>query len=254
MRSQADYLSVAELLSRGLSDCAVARATGVPRSTVRDWRREVSPRRRDAASTCERCGHPEHDPNQLPWPSYAYLRGMYLGDGDISRNRRTWRLRITLDLSWPCIMSECTDAMKAIFLQNSVSLYRAHLSKRCAVASVYSKQLVCLFPQHGGGRKHLRRIDLDDWQLEIVADQPRAFLRGLIHSDGCRSINTVRGCGATYRYPRYTFSNRSHDILALFTSTCDQLGIEWRRMNAHNISIAQRTSVARLDEFVGPKS
>jgi len=31
------------------------------------------------------------------------------------------------------------------------------------------------------------------------------------------------------------------------------LGIEWRRMNAQNISLAKRESVGCLDGFVGPK-
>jgi hypothetical protein len=31
------------------------------------------------------------------------------------------------------------------------------------------------------------------------------------------------------------------------------LGIEWRQMNRYNISVARSESVARLDEFIGPK-
>ena len=50
----------------------------------------------------------------------------------------------------------------------------------------------CLFPQHGPGRKHHRSIVLEDWQNRIVGCYPRQLLRGLIHSDGCRTINRVR--------------------------------------------------------------
>jgi hypothetical protein len=137
--------------------------------------------------------------------------------------------------------------------QSGIAL-SAESDKRCGVGSVYSNQLVCLFPQHGTGRKHLRPIELSNWQQEIVERDPRQFLRGLIHSDGCRSINTIRGRSTTYLCPRYTFSNRSDDIRALFASTCDQLGLEWRQMNAWNISVAKRESVARMDEFIGPKA
>jgi len=76
----------------------------------------------------------------------------------------------------------------------------------------------------------------------------------LIHSDGCRSLNRVRGRDRWYEYPRYTFCNASDDIRGIFCDACDQLGIPWRRMNARNISVARREGVARLDEFVGPKS
>jgi hypothetical protein len=49
-------------------------------------------------------------------------------------------------------------------------------------------------------------------------------------------------------------TSASTDIRNLFTVTCDQLGVEWRQMNQRNISIARRDSVARLDEFIGPKA
>jgi hypothetical protein len=178
---------------------------------------------------------------------------MYLGDGSIDRQPRTWRLRIALDIGWPGIMLECANAMQAVFSQNRINLYQPDSRSRCAVAVVYSNQLVCLFPQHGPGVKHLRPIELTDWQGRVVCEQPRPFLRGLIHSDGCRFTNRVRASGKVYAYPRYNFTNASDDIRGLFTWTCDLLGIEWRQMNARNISIARRDSVARLDSFVGPK-
>ena len=80
-------------------------------------------------------------------------------------------------------------------------------------------------------------------------------MRGLIHSDGWRGMNRVRGAnGSPYAYPRYQFSNRSGDIRQLFVRACDALGVQTRRMNAWTISVAHRDSVALLDEFVGPKS
>lgn len=59
--------------------------------------------------------------------------------------------------------------------------------------------------------------------------------------------------GKTYAYPRYLFTNCSDDIKRIFTEACDRLGVEWRVMNAKNISVPRRASVARLDEFIGPK-
>ncbi|HEV3230117.1 MAG TPA: hypothetical protein VGY97_11625 [Solirubrobacteraceae bacterium] len=119
----------------------------------------------------------------------------------------------------------------------------------------FSKQWPCLLPQHGPGAKHLRPIRLSPWQREIVDEETEAFLRGLIHSDGCRFVNSVRNrrTRTVYRYPRYNFTNASDDIRALFCDACDRLGIAWRRMNARNISVARREAVARMDEFIGPK-
>jgi hypothetical protein len=91
-----------------------------------------------------------------------------------------------------------------------------------------------------------------------VEQHPGRFLRGLFHSDGCRVTNwtkkTVGGEVKRFEYPRYFFSNRSEDILRLCEWALDLLGVEHRRSNAWNISVARKASVAILDEHVGPKS
>ena len=110
-----------------------------------------------------------------------------------------------------------------------------------------------LFPQHGRGRKHERRIVLARWQREITAVHPRELVRGLIHSDGCRFVANQRVGAKTYRYARYSFSNRSEDIKAIFCRHLDLLGIRWTRPNGTDIAIDRRAEVAKLDAFVGPK-
>jgi Homeodomain-like domain len=254
MRANVEYAKAIELVELGLSDSEISRRTSVPRSTVRDWRSAPRDEQRlEGQRACTRCGHPKHDLHALARSSYAYLFAMYLGDGVIDRFPRTWRLRISLDLAWPGIVRECARAAQAVFPGNAVQTYRPDPRSRYLVVSVYSKQLVCLMPQHGPGAKHLRSIALATWQTKLVREQPEQFLRGLIHSDGCRFTNRVRAGGKTYAYPRYNFTNASEDIRGLFTSTCDLLGIDWRQMNARDISIAKRSSVDRLDEFVEPK-
>jgi len=105
--------------------------------------------------------------------------------------------------------------------------------------------------------KYTRKIELADWQREVVEEFPHEFIRGLIHSDGCRYTNwtdrIIAGEVKRYEYIRYTFSNASDDIRGLFSWALDMVGIEWRVMNARNISVAERASVALLDTFVGPK-
>ena len=88
---------------------------------------------------------------------------------------------------------------------------------------------------------------------------PQEFLRGLLHSDGCRTVNRSTtalpsGRVAEYAYPRWFFSNRSDDIRALFCEYCERLGIRWTQSNPRHISVSHRTSVARLDAFVPVKS
>ena len=116
-----------------------------------------------------------------------------------------------------------------------------------------------LFPQHGPGKKHERKIELVGWQQDLARCYSRELLRGLIHSDGSRVINrfTVKlpsGRAGRYAYPRYFFTNYSEDIRRIFCEHCDLLGIRWSQSNPRNISIANRPSVAILDSFVGPKA
>jgi hypothetical protein len=119
----------------------------------------------------------------------------------------------------------------------------------CTEVASFSKHWPCLFPQHGPGKKHERKIELTRWQQELVDLDPRPLVRGLLHSDGCRVLNRVNGTP----YPRYHFTNVSADIRGIFGRACDQLGIEWRPNDPCSLSVARRGSVALLDEFVGPK-
>jgi hypothetical protein len=200
-----------------------------------------------------RCGHPAHAFHKLD-DRYAYLLGLYLGDGYIVHHRRgVYRLTITLDAKYPSIVSECRAAIEAVMPTGRVGVQFRH-GGTCAWVVNSSKQWPCLIPQHGPGKKHERLIELADWQQRVVHAHAKHFLRGLIHSDGCQFLNTVRHGRKVYEYPRYNFSNRSADILQIFCDTCDLLGVEWRVMNAWNISVARRASVARLDEFIGPKA
>jgi hypothetical protein len=120
-----------------------------------------------------------------------------------------------------------------------------------ALLSMYSKHWPCLFPQHGPGTKHQRPIVLEEWQRTIALEaHPDRFVRGLVHSDGWRGINNVRGAdGQPYAYSRYQFSNRSLDIQELFVDACTALGVECRQMNRWNISVNTRQSVALLDKI-----
>ena len=83
---------------------------------------------------------------------------------------------------------------------------------RMIVLWAHSSHLTCLFPQHGDGKKHERRILLEPWQQALVDAAPWAFLRGCIRSDGCVFINRT----GRYEYLSYDFKNLSADILDLF--------------------------------------
>jgi hypothetical protein len=256
MHTERQVAFVLSLANGGLNDCQIARETGVPRTTIGMWRRGRVPSFGHArgtnpgkplGSTCDIEQHPV-----LPSSCYAYLLGQYLGDGTISRSSRgVFKLRIFSFSGYPGIIEECSAAMRAVMPTNRVTVVPVP-GVRLVVITSYSKHWPCLFPQFGPGRKHERPIRLTHWQQSIVEHHPEQFLRGLIHSDGCRVMNRVKD--RRYAYPRYNFSNASDDIRRLFTDACDQLGVRWRQMNARNISVARRDSVAIMDTFIGPKA
>lgn len=184
--------------------------------------------------------------------AYAYLLGLYLGDGCILRHPRVHRLNIVLDAVYPVIVAEAVAAVSLVMPASKASA-RRHPRHRYIEVNSYSKHWPCVFPQHGPGRKHERRIVLEPWQREICDRYPHRLLRGLIHSDGYRGMNTIRHPNRTYAYPRYQFCNHSDDVRAIFCEYCDRVGVQWRRMNRWNISVARRDSVALMDRFIGPK-
>jgi hypothetical protein len=254
MRDHGDITTAIALIAAGLNDCQISRLTGIPRRTVLDWRHGRIPgrpslgghrRRGPSASTCEVCqGLKPH----LPEPEYAYLLGLYLGDGCISRGPRTYRIRIVLDAAYPVIVEACAASLEAIRPEKTAWRGR-RANSRCIEVSMYWKHWPCLIPQHGPGRKHLRKIVLEPWQEEIVGREGRAFVRGLIHSDGCRVVANDRGVASV----RYHFSNLSEDIKTLYCESLDALGIRWTRPCAKQIAVYRKASVAILDGFVGPK-
>ena len=158
-----------------------------------------------------------------------------------------YKLRIACAERYPDLIRR-SETATALVLPNKVGRIKK-TSERCWEVYAFSKHWPCLFPQHGPGRKHERKIELTAWQQELVDVDPRPLVRGLLHSDGCRVLNWVNGTA----YPRYHFSNVSADIRGIFGRACDQLGIDWRANNRWSLSVARRGSVALLDEFVGPK-
>ncbi|WP_329179885.1 transcriptional regulator [Streptomyces sp. NBC_01477] len=235
-------------LAEGHSLNATSRATGVSRAAIREWATHGP----EPSST-------GRAPLRTDGPAYPYLLGLYLGDGCLSRGRRgVYALRIACADSWPGLISACERAIHAVRPGGSVC--RAQ-QQGCVQVTACSKQWPAIFPQHGPGRKHERRIVLEAWQQPLVDAYPWEFIRGLVHSDGCRITNwTTRVVGGElrrYEYPRYFFTNKSEDILTLFSDALDLVGVQWkvtrRAGRPYNVSVARRASVALMDLHIGPK-
>lgn len=226
MHPQATVDRARRLSQQGLIDREVAQITGVPLRTIQKWRtgirRAPGKGRKGREPECPRCTG-----RLLNEPAYAYLLGLYLGDGWLTRGRRdVFALNIACCDDWPGLRAAAQSAMSAVMPSSKV--FGVRREGMTEVKST-SKHWPCLFPQHGPGRKHTRKIELADWQRTIVERYRGDFTRGLFHSDGYRGVNRVRrtwgGTEHRYEYPRYLFVNKSADILQLCGNTLDQLGV-----------------------------
>lgn len=102
------FEEVRRLSAGGLSDYAVARTTGVPRSTVQKWRTGGAPSRGSAAEPKLRARPDEPAP-------YSYLLGVYLGDGHLSvYHGRSAELRIYMDAAYPHLSRLCRESIKMV--------------------------------------------------------------------------------------------------------------------------------------------
>ncbi|HET6876275.1 MAG TPA: hypothetical protein VFH38_01960 [Jatrophihabitans sp.] len=222
----------------------------MPKTTARRWATQ-DPVKDEELERCPVCQ--DGDALDRAPASYCYLLGQYLGDGHLVTRARVPVLRVYACTDYPEVTREIGSAVRSVRGREPGLVTGPARSERVVTVQSYWMHWPCLFPQHGPGRKHERRIVLAPWQQELVETHPWPLIRGLIHSDGCRATNRVRAHGTTYAYPRYFFSNKSADILAIFTDALDRVGVQWRLNRYDSVSVARRTSVARLDEHVGAK-
>ena len=90
---------------------------------------------------------------------------------------------------------------------------------------------------------------MEPWQDVLVKEATEDVVCGLLRSDGRRVIANDRGV----RSIRHHFTDRSENILGLFTCALDDLGIPSTRSSKKIASVHRKAATARLDEFVGPK-
>lgn len=143
-----------------------------------------------------------------------------VGDGGLTRQRKdVFVLAIACSDAWPGLISAAKDAVRRVMPQSAV--FTRQPSGMTEVKST-SKHWPGLFPQHGPGLKHTRKIELANWQQVVVGCYPGDFARGLFHSDGYRGMNRVH---------RVRADGEHRDML----------------------SVAKRDAVSRLAAFIGPK-
>jgi hypothetical protein len=248
IRSEETVASALRESDAGMSDAANAAKHGVAIKTIRRWRREYQRRDRPRGQThllarCPRC-----QGGTLDASAYAELLGWYLGDGHISLGRRgVYALHIFNDAKYLVLNTHLIELMRRVKPE-----CRPHTRPMTGAVNttVSWKHWPCLFPQHGPGRKHERRLRVEEWQQDIVQAHLADFLRGALplrRMPGRHGVTRiVAGERKRYDYPRWQFVNHSDDIRRFCTDALDLLEIPWRRSNRYCVSVSTRAGVALL--------
>jgi hypothetical protein len=121
MRDKQERQAVLELRDQGWNNCQIADELNIPRSTVRDIARryaDVSQLAEEDDSKSSGCRF------ESCHRQYAYLLGMYLGDGYINRMPKCERLRITCDAKYPGIVKEVKQNLRDLMPENKVGVIK----------------------------------------------------------------------------------------------------------------------------------
>ena len=136
-----------------MSIASIAAQCDLPQGTVSRWCRGLlsadAQHLRDTGVVrrrCERCGVGAHD--GLPGSAYAYLLGIYLGDGCLGTAGKSVALRIVMDAAYPAIIDEVAEAILTVRGEGTVSRHSPR-GERCVALTSYTRAWLCLFPQHG---------------------------------------------------------------------------------------------------------
>jgi hypothetical protein len=126
------YRRAMSFFELGHGSFKVARLTGIPRSTVRYWRR--------IGRRPGRLKPPDYSrwrPGHAAEASYCYLLGLYLGDGCLTHHGNAFRLILTLDKRYPEIIQLANRAIGELFPETHVLATRSVLWEEvppCGVA------------------------------------------------------------------------------------------------------------------------
>lgn len=244
MRIKEEVDQILSLKAQGKNHCEIARELGISRGTVRDICN------RDYALP-NRMSLQEEELNTAKFKNaeYAYLLGMYLGDGCLSEHPRTWKYRIACCTFYPEIIQEIVDKLALVLPGNKSGI--ANKKGNCCEVYLYNSKLPELFPT-GLGRKHERKVSLEPWQQEVVEEFPGPLLRGLWQADGCafRQKGTERLL--------YEFINKSKDVIALTEEALQRLGIGYTKRfrkqgEAEVLAVRRIPEVAKMFDIIGEK-
>jgi len=252
----------------------VSRITGIKWSTIRNYK---TGRSKCAEEFKESLGHVikkyatgkdylislnNNITEETAYAYYSFILGLYLGDGCISKLPRTKKLSIYLDLKYEKLNKYIEFVMKELFNKQpyiiDYSKIKNDKNRFNMIEIIYHNcNLGILFPHEGVGNKHLRKIELSDWQKEILV--PEEFIKGLMFSDGCFYYDKFN------KKYFYNFSNCSTDIANLCVEYLNKIEIinnmhtkktlsKKSKTLSHSVNVYKVGQVEKLHDLIGDKN
>jgi hypothetical protein len=226
-------------INSGKSKFSISKKYNIPRGTIMYWYKN------DIGKQCN-IKNKKVDLLNLDKDAYSYILGVYLGDGYINKMERTWKLRFFLDSRQTLVIDECVKNLKKIFIKNKVSILTTKYNY--IIIYLYSNYIPNLFPHLGEGEKYKRKIELNEFQINIINYDK--LMKGLFHSDGSFYI-------ASGKYPRYQFTNKSIDLINIFKFCMIRNNIipkyRQRKNGIYDIQIQNKKDVNKLYPILGEK-
>ncbi|MEK6832575.1 MAG: hypothetical protein AABY32_00885 [Nanoarchaeota archaeon] len=112
----------------------------------------------------------------------AYVMGLAIGDGNISKLKRTLRLRLYCDERYKKLIDKWKLSCENVF-QRRVSISNHHCGK-CKIISIHTNALSTFPWEPNKGHKWKQKVKIPDWIIENE-EFLHACMRGLFETDGC---------------------------------------------------------------------
>lgn len=242
-----------KLYNEGLNLSKISKKLGISRSTIRYW---TSGKIKSNIFKLKNFNPQEYIIENKIQSVYSYILGLYLGDGYINKQGRTYKIRIFLDGKYKNLNDFVRRELSLLFPKNKIGTLKTKKlnSTDTSMEIIYchNNYIPDLFPQHGPKKKHERTILLEDWQLEII--EPSYLLTGLFHSDGSYYMNNKT------KKNEYSFSNYSLEIIQIFKNCLEHYNISnnvcktiINENTKYQVFITNRESVEKLNNLIGDK-
>jgi hypothetical protein len=242
--SQEQKNQVKSLFENGKNKCEISRITGIPRATLTKW---IHPTYIPKTNKPRNSYEPIIDftsylNTEEKKKAYSFILGVYLCDGHISRYKtfRAPAIRFFNDSKYPLNTQEWKEKLQILLPENKVNIHQKS-NTNCFIVLAYSRKLLDLFPQYGEGKKHDRKLNLTEWQKEILNQYPEDFIRACIQSDGCIYTQKISD---KLSYKRFNFIKKSEDIMDFFLYALNLAGISKEKYfnKSRGIFVAQNFS------------